>query len=175
MPDFIIGLAMCDYYHSRQGRMFPKIPVFLIFIFALYIGGYQSLPPPNTWSIFDFIEAKGSTFPFVIGASLFVFAVINSEWLKQFFSSRPLRFLGKISFSLYLIHLLVIGSLACYLFGYFYGDRHLSYMVSFISMFSLCLCFTFVVSFLMYKYIDKSGIKLSKWVYIKFFTARKAG
>ncbi len=173
MPAFIIGLALCDYYHSEERKKSPKISVFLIFLFALYIGGYQSLQASNAWGIFDFIEVAGSAFPFIIGASCFLFAVINSEWLKRFFSSKPLQFLGRISFSLYLIHLIIIGSLACYLFGYFYTTLHLNYGLSFILMFIVSLCFTFGTSFIMYRYIDNNGIRLSKWIYLKFFSPNK--
>jgi peptidoglycan/LPS O-acetylase OafA/YrhL len=175
MPAFILGLALCDYYHSEKRKVFPKIAVFLIFIAALYIGSYQGLEIASIWGIVDFMSHADKSFPFIIGAALFVFAVINSEWLKRFFSSPVLQFLGKISFSLYLLHLLIIGSLACYLFGYFFTGLHLSYDVSFMLMFFISLSFTFGAAFLMYKYVDLNGIKLSKWIYQKFFTEKING
>ncbi len=175
IPAFIAGLALCDYYHSEERKVAPKISVLLVFLLSLYMGSYQAFEQQNIWSIFNFINWADKTFPYIIGASLFVYTVINSEWLKRFFSSPPLQFLGKISFSLYLIHLLIIGSLACYLFNYFISDMHLSYGVSFLLMFILSMSITIRASFAMYRYVDLSGIKLSKWVYHRFFTAKTAG
>jgi len=46
---------------------------------------------------------------------LFLFiTVIDTRWLNAFFSSRPLRYLGKISFSLYLLHLIIINGMMHY-------------------------------------------------------------
>ncbi len=171
-PAFIVGLAMCDYYHAEKKKRLPGIPVLFIFLTGLYIGGYQRIPVTNIWRPFDFISDMDSTFPFIIGAALFVLAVINSAGLIKFFSSRALLFLGKMSFSIYLIHLLIIGSLGCYLFKCFFAGLHLSYGISFSLMFLISLSFTFGASLLMYKYVDKNGIKFSKWIYSKFFTVK---
>jgi peptidoglycan/LPS O-acetylase OafA/YrhL len=170
IPAFIIGLAMCDYYHANDKKLDSKISVFLVFALALYIGGYQQFEGSSIWSIFNYIAYMDNSFPFIMGASLFVYAAINSSLLQRFFSTRIMQFLGKISFSLYLLHLLIIGSLACYLFTCFYSVLQLSYGLSFSLMFIISLTLTIGASFIMYKYIDLSGIKLSKWVYKKFFT-----
>ncbi len=175
IPAFIAGIALCDYYHSETRKMSPKISVFLIFLFAIYIGGYHEMDTNSIWSIFDFISFTDKSYPFIIGASFFLFAVINSTLLQRLFSSRLFRFLGKISFSIYLIHLIIIGSLACYIFTWFYANMHLSYGLSFSLMFLISLSITIGVSYLMYLYIDLSGIKFSKWVYVKFFTTKKVG
>lgn len=37
--------------------------------------------------------------------------VLDSSWLRAFFSWRPIRFVGEISFSLYLLHLFVLKGL----------------------------------------------------------------
>jgi len=46
-------------------------------------------------------------------AFLFVL-VLDSAWLRVVFSFRPMRFLGEVSFSLYLFHLLVLNGLVHY-------------------------------------------------------------
>lgn len=38
------------------------------------------------------------------GAFLVVYGVLRIGWLQRFFSTRPLKYLGKISFALYLVH-----------------------------------------------------------------------
>ncbi len=172
LPAFIIGLALCDYYHSKERNNFPISITALIFALAIYVGSYQKIGASGIWNILDIISNADKSFPFIIGAVLFVVAVINGKWLERFFSSPLLQFLGKISFSMYLIHLLIIGSLACSLFSWFYAIMHLSYGVSFMITFFISLSFTIGASFLMYKYIDKNGIKFSKWIYTRFFTLK---
>jgi peptidoglycan/LPS O-acetylase OafA/YrhL len=48
------------------------------------------------------------------GAALFIYAALNIDWLQRLFSIRPLRYLGHVSFMLYLIHLPLL---------YIFGDR----------------------------------------------------
>ena len=55
-----------------------------------------------------------------IGAVMMVYAVCNLEWLQRFFCLRIIQFLGKISFSLYLVHtpfVWTIGDIICRLLG----------------------------------------------------------
>jgi peptidoglycan/LPS O-acetylase OafA/YrhL len=48
------------------------------------------------------------------GAIMLVYSILRISWLQTFLNSRPLRYLGKVSFLLYLIHLPVIA---------IFGDR----------------------------------------------------
>ncbi|KAI9693881.1 MAG: hypothetical protein M1822_003152 [Bathelium mastoideum] len=43
------------------------------------------------------------------GAYMMVYAALRIEWLQQFLNTRPLRYLGKVSFMLYLIHLAILN------------------------------------------------------------------
>ncbi|KAF2763974.1 hypothetical protein EJ03DRAFT_379000 [Teratosphaeria nubilosa] len=42
------------------------------------------------------------------GATLFIYGVLRITWLQSLLSSRPLRYLGRVSFSFYLIHVLIL-------------------------------------------------------------------
>ncbi len=175
IPAFIIGLALCDYYHSEERKSSPSISVLMILVFALYIGSYQRIEVNSIWSIFNFISETDKSYPYIIAASFFLFAVINSNVLKRFFSTGIMQFFGKISFSVYLLHLLVIGSLGSFLFNYFFGAMHISYIFSFVLMITLSSAAIVGLSYLMYRYIDLSGIRFSKWVYQKSFTGKETG
>lgn len=168
IPAFIIGLALCDYHHSPKKREISKIVLLLLFIIALYFCSYQRLEEKSIWSPLDFISLIDKSYLFIIGSSILFFVILNSTLLKRFFSLPVLQFLGKISFSLYLIHLLLIGSLACYLFDWLV-TFHLGYHICFVATFILSLTATFTISYLVYKYVDRPGIQLSKWMYTRFF------
>ena len=55
-----------------------------------------------------------------IGAVLLVYTVLRLQWLQAFFLTRRLQYLGRISFSFYLLHMPIIwtiGDRICRLFG----------------------------------------------------------
>jgi len=166
---FIIGLALCDHYHSRQKKNLPGYLLILIFIAAFYFGSYQDIGKNTIWNRLDWLTNIDRSYPFIIGASLFVFGAINSPWIQGVFNSKPIQFLGKISFSLYLLHLSILGSFGCFFFNLLYAQLHLGYFLSFILMFTVALPVTIVASYMMYRYIDLTGINFSKSFYKKFF------
>ncbi len=91
-----------------------------------------------------------------LSTTLFLFGVMNSDFLKKIFSKKPLVYLGKRSYGLYLYHLLGI-ELSAYLLGktIFASNNGL---VSFL----FALGITIFVSVLSYKFIEKPFLKLKK-------------
>lgn len=93
--------------------------------------------------------------------------LLNSVKLQKMLSLKPFEFIGRISFSMYLLHLILIGSLSSYIFILLID--HVSYsvavMISFVSTVPILL----ILSHFMYKYVDKQGIKLANSIYNRFF------
>jgi peptidoglycan/LPS O-acetylase OafA/YrhL len=55
-----------------------------------------------------------------IGAVILVYTVLRLKWLQSFFTTRVLKYLGRVSFSLYLLHIPIVwtaGDRICRLFG----------------------------------------------------------
>lgn len=55
-----------------------------------------------------------------IGAVFLVYTVLRIKWLQSFFTTRALKYLGRISFSLYLLHIPLVwtvGDRICRMFG----------------------------------------------------------
>ncbi|ERI10197.1 hypothetical protein HMPREF0083_01712, partial [Aneurinibacillus aneurinilyticus ATCC 12856] len=69
------------------------------------------------------------------------------------FESIPFKFLGQLSYSIYLLHLILLGSLSCYLFKLFY-EIGILYNISFLYSFILSFTTLILISYLMYKYVD---------------------
>lgn len=61
---------------------------------------YLTLLIPHTYNDMHFFR-----FWISLGAILFVWSIFQLTWLRRFFGATPLRYLGKVSFMLYLIHL----------------------------------------------------------------------
>jgi peptidoglycan/LPS O-acetylase OafA/YrhL len=102
-----------------------------------------------------------------IGACFFVLAFVLSPYLQRFISLRFFRFLGYISFCFYLLHPIVIGSFSSYLFLKLH-DR-LGYHFTVMVVFFLTVAVTFILSWLMTKFIDEKGVRFSRYVYERWF------
>jgi peptidoglycan/LPS O-acetylase OafA/YrhL len=73
-----------------------------------------------------------------------------------------LQYLGKISFSLYLLHLIVLGTVGCYLFNHLVW--RIGYGEAAIVATGVALPLTFGVSSLYTNYVDLKSIAFSKRV-----------
>ena len=102
----------------------------------------------------------------VLGAYLVILAFVFSLRLQHFISLRLFRFLGYISFALYLLHPLVIGSIASYTFLHIY--QRFGYNHSVVYVFFLTIAVSTIASLIMTKYIDGPGIKFAKYVYTRY-------
>jgi peptidoglycan/LPS O-acetylase OafA/YrhL len=162
---------MCDFYNSTQRKPLHISISIILFTLGIYIGSYQGVgTTPTIWSNLDWLYHANKSFPYIIGASLILLATINTKGLQWFFSSKPIKFLGKISFSLYLIHVLVLGSLSCFIFKILFVKLDLNYLNSFLCSFILSFAFMLGCSYYVYKYVDKVAIRLSQIIYTKIHT-----
>lgn len=112
---FLIGYLMYVYrrYRKRQYlEMIPEIFKLLGFfgIIIFHLPAVQKVivaePPLGGWQ-----SVQYSIIIFVI-----FWIALESKWIKGFFSAGLMRYLGKISFSIYLLHLIVLNGLVYYEF-----------------------------------------------------------
>jgi peptidoglycan/LPS O-acetylase OafA/YrhL len=76
---------------------------------------------------------------------------------------RPLVFLGKISFSLYLMHFIIICSVSSYVFIKLF--EIMSYNMAVLLTLFITIAATIIFSYYTQKYIDSAGIKASWKIY----------
>lgn len=147
---FVFGMMLSDYFTSELYLKYrnkispPKIIVFLLIVslFLYTISGVRQ----QIW-----------------GSAIFIFCVLHSEALKRFFSHDIFLFLGKISFSMYVMHAVILSS-----FSYYLHNILINYVNSFLAMILTFLISLFViipVACLVEKYVDRNSIKLSKKIY----------
>lgn len=165
---FIAGVCLCDFNYSHQRKTHISLNI-LLFLIAIYLGSYQFFNTQNIWSILDNLFIQNRQTLAIIASFLFLFICTHSFTMQNIFSKNIFRLAGKISFSLYLIHVLFLGSFSCYLFIYLYTIVKLSYFNSFILMLGLSLIILSTISFFVYKYIDLIGIRFSSYLYKKLF------
>lgn len=125
-----------------------------IFLLGMYFGAFQYENP-----IFNFLPTPGifdvKTFYNTLGAFCVVLAV-GYDFGRQFFELRAIQFLGRISFSSYLLHPIILTSLACYL--YIHLPKTTS---SLLLIFLIYIAFLLVCSYFFEKHIDRFAIKSS--------------
>jgi peptidoglycan/LPS O-acetylase OafA/YrhL len=104
----------------------------------------------------------------IIGAGMIMYVLLNSEGMQKIFSSPVPLFLGKISYSLYLVHFLVICSFTCALFLAL--NTVSPYGLAVLTSCILSLLVIVPLSYVFYKYIDTLGVELSKNIYNRLFS-----
>nr|WP_321353438.1 acyltransferase [uncultured Methanoregula sp.] len=187
---FILGMALADLYtgSSRENyRIKNTLSVVCIGSIGLFFGSYTFLIAGmgNLRSNIESMATAASSalsfgYPslfqqgiasitellYIIGAFLLLLSLLNSQWFQTVLSAGIPVFLGKISFSLYLIHMTVIFIFSSVIFRLLFQQPSL---VAGLFMTLLTTPVLLGVSYLMYRYVDQPGIALSKWVYNRYF------
>lgn len=172
---FILGTLLSDLYVSHNNFIKNKTIKILLLLIGLFLGSYPAYSGEELNStIYKYITVSSiedlNVFYYIIGAALLVMVLINSKTLIKIFSTSILQFLGKISFSLYLTHHMLMIYFSFSLFNIFYLNLKYSYFVSFIITFLISLVIIFIVAYFTYKYVDLYGIKFANYLYNKFFS-----
>lgn len=96
----------------------------------------------------------------LIGSVMLFHALDISPFLQTIFGSWPLLYLGKISFSLYLVHLPLLYTISPELFLTFYGDNgsKLSYDYSVAATFVIMLPIWWTVGHIFWYLIDQNAV-----------------
>jgi peptidoglycan/LPS O-acetylase OafA/YrhL len=105
-----------------------------------------------------------------IGAYLFLLSFFFSVHLRRLTGLRPFKFLGRISYSFYLLHPIIIGSFSSYLFLKLYEHFGYNFSVVIVCFFTVGCCF--MASWIMTKYVDSYGISLSRHIYLRYKDGR---
>lgn len=173
---FLLGLIMSDIHNNREKLFHPFKNVYsqlLLICLGLFLGSYPQVVDTSN-SIYNYLtfEWLGGRYnsmilSHILGATIILIVVLNSNKLQNIFSLRPFRFLGEISFSMYLLHFIILFSFSSKLTILL--SNKVGYHANFIISFLISLILIFVISKIMTVYIDNTGVRFSKYVYNKFF------
>ncbi len=103
-----------------------------------------------------------------LGATMILFTLLRSRFLQHIFGSKPFAYLGKISFSLYLIHFTFINTFSAFLFSQLI--HNFSYNLAYAITFMTSILPLFILSHYYMKYIDQGALKLA-WKFDKKMAA----
>lgn len=145
---FVFGIALCDLYVNTEifpklGQMFDASWIHIISgLFILILIG-----APNYRDVFHLAIAVA-----------LVTLSLSFNGFAKFFSARVPVYLGKISFSLYLIHVPIL----CSVTGSIYKttENYLNYPATAITTSILTIAICILAAHVFYEYADKQGIIL---------------
>ena len=142
---------------------------FILLSLGLLLGSYPSInfAHYSWWDwIYDFKNGKefldtfGYVYIHVAGSVLVVTAVILSPLLQKILGSRIFIFLGLISFSLYLLHPLVLGAVSCPIFLNY--QESMGYNKAALIALIALVVVTIGISYLMAITVDRFSLNFTK-------------
>lgn len=167
---FVLGSLLC--YWLVNGVQLPKNKTGMFCKMSLIVLGiYFSTFPQGMFTsitIWKYLEwvPNGHDFFHVLGAFFIMIVLANSAAAIRFFTQRPFIYLGKISFSLYLVHFPVLCSLGCWVFLLSYHPENYSWAITL--SFIVTLVISGILAHLYQKYIDQRGIQLADSIAKRF-------
>ena len=176
LATFVLGISLnySQQYFAAHKKYVITILASLLLVVGLLLGSY-----PTTEVITDTIYGhlphivlRFAPMYHVIGAYFVVLAFVMSRSLQHIISLRFFRFLGYISFSLYLLHPLILGSFSSHVFLKLHSSIGYNHLV--LLVFVLTTLVTLPISWLMTKYIDTPGMQFAKYVYERWSKKKPA-
>ncbi len=164
---FILGVFLCDAYVQKWHEIKRRFYVVGIVILGigLLLGSFPYYLVDN--SFYKHLMIFGKQFSFsdyfifyhVVGAFMLIVGTLLVRSLQDFFSSKIMLYLGKISFAVYLIHFLLINSLGAR--SFLSLSSYMEYHYAFWTTFIITMASILGLSHLIQKFIDELAIVLS--------------
>ena len=162
------------YGKERPATALRSFAAALLILGGLVLGGYPTFFEPTNF--YRYLNLPGVEDVLgiwhVIGASMLMTGLCLSPRLRKLLSCRPLQWLGKISFSLYLVHvpvLLSVGTgVAVLLSDWGIQSFHLMSAISAV----VTLLATLLVSALFQRFVEKPCARFSRWL-LRFLEAKE--
>jgi len=164
---FIFGMFFADAYNSEKKDLFrirnKKISAFIL-LAGLFLGSYVQISNNPVYRIMTLnIFPDNRNIYYSVGAALLLLGLLNLKNLQEILSHRVLVFVGSLSFSLYVMHWIVITSYSSWQFIQL--APYMPYFSAFLLTFLFSMVLIFSLSYLMYRFVDLNSIKLSKSFY----------
>jgi peptidoglycan/LPS O-acetylase OafA/YrhL len=175
----ILGMILFDMDANNIFQNVNKIILLIMLLPGMYLGSVIRLDFPfYTILDIDFMKiyfggrAILSHFYHIIGAFLLFFALSRLSFSIKVFSSKVAVYMGKISFSIYILHFIIICSLSSYIFVWLVKNINASNESSFIVTSAMTIVVTILLSHIFHHYIELKSINWSQSLY-NFVSGKK--
>ncbi|MET3650312.1 acyltransferase family protein [Dyella japonica] len=141
-----------------------RLLIGLLLIIAIYAGSfdftgrynYAAALPINDWGRKHLFN--------VLGAVALLY-VVRCGIFDRVLQSRPAQFLGRVSYSLYLVHITVLFSIYSGTFSFLQRSSHLDYEATTAAAAGIAILASLVIADTFERIIDRTGIRLSRSVF----------
>ena len=160
------GFLVCDLVCTQEklmdwyGRR-PWLSWFFMLV-GLYLASYPSIGRDMEGTIYGILGVPRVVPYHLAGAGLILVGAVGNGFWQRIFGSRPLVFLGKISYSLYLVHFPVIATFSSWFFLKL--EKDLGYHGTVALDFILTTGLVILLSVLSERYLEPWGKKLETCV-----------
>jgi len=164
--NFLVGVAVADLYASNERSRRPiRLP--LIAALALMAAAFYFVfkkPELGNYDLWGMAGLRQSHCFESAGSALLILTVAFSRSLQRLLELRWIAFLGSISFALYLVHLILICSVASYAYlrlrGFGAGHDWAAILAC-----VACVATAIPTAAALHWCVDKPAIRLGKWLY----------
>lgn len=170
---FIIGMSLADLHSTRPDALKMKKVIAASALSGGLLMGATQIPGLDASLVYDSLARWGlsptTTFVLshVLGAGLVFLSLFSFSGLRTFFSCGPMRYLGRISFFVYLLHLPVLASFGVYAFFQF--NPSLGYVWGGIASLALSLPIIVIMADIFTRLVDDNAVGFSKYAYRRIY------
>ena len=159
--DFLLGTALCDAYVNGPPVDLRWAAAPLLAVAACLACGRPALGDDRL---------PGVLLAQTIAAALVVAVPLLSSPLRRWADVRPLAWLGRISFGLYLVHMLVIASVGSGLYVILRRSAGWTHDLAAAAAAGVTLIVSPIAGWGLYHAVDRPSVRLGKWVVAVLFT-----
>jgi peptidoglycan/LPS O-acetylase OafA/YrhL len=178
--NFLFGMMLCNLYKragyssnspgANKDYKVPAVAWTYLLILGVVLGSFSSFIIPASLQNHFLVDDLRRSF----GAVAIIAGILFCPFYANLMKVRAIAFLGKISFSLYLLHLPIICSLVSWLYCVMrQSPYYLSHDVSAFASSIIGLIVMFFTSYLMFRFVDCPSITAGRLLYDKHFAPRK--
>ncbi len=168
---FVIGLCLADLkknYNIQKftARAWATKFHWLIIVVFVYLSSYPAFVnkeflQKTVYTYLPDSKYLGTSYP-MLSALLVFILVLSSGWAKKILNNKIFLYIGTISYAIYAMHFLIIGSLSSWLFLALQDP--IGYIPAFLVVFLSTIPVIIITAHFVTMYIDKPSIKLAYFV-----------
>jgi len=171
---FILGMLLSDLMANKnilvEKLNKSKMLRTILLLIGIFLGSYPSGRGVGD-TIYAWMEktyfVDSAVLFHILGAFLVILILLNSRRMQKVFHNKTFLFLGEISFAMYLLHFVLLGSFSSYIFVKLLP--YVSYAGAFCLSFVFSCALLFILSYFTHVHIDTRAVAFSKLVYRKYF------
>lgn len=158
---FIIGIVIADLYAHNKIKLKNNKTLLAMVPTVIILGAYPIGSTDNTaYELLSKINSWNFMW-YMISATMLMLIILRSKKVNQMLSSKKISFIGKHTFSMYVLHDLIILTIVSALIVSL--SPHVAYWQLFIICF-IVLALVLIPAILFYtRYVDQTSVFISRW------------